>query len=92
MQRAIRLDGDGVWALQEGMPIDRRQGGREAAETRISRRILRQEPDKTVRLLVMLADMMHAVGTRDGDRKPQGDQHTPGGEQTPSSLARTPSR
>ena len=92
MERAISPGGDGVGALQEGVLADRRQGGREVAEARISRRMLRQEPDKTVRLLCMLPDMMHAVGARDGDIEPQGDQHTPGGERTPSPLTRVPSR
>jgi hypothetical protein len=91
MERAIRPYGDDVGALQERMPADIRKSGREVTETFISRRMLRQEPDETIRRLVMLLpDMMHAVGARDDDREQKSDEHSAGGEQTPLLPARTP--
>jgi hypothetical protein len=63
MEGAIRPSAHDVYALQERVHASERQGWRAGPETFVSRRMLRQKPDKTVVLPIMLPDMMHLMGS-----------------------------
>lgn len=88
----IRPGEDDAGTLQEGVHASRRRDWRKVPETFVSRRMLHQEQDETIWLLVMLSAMMHPVGARDGDVQHEGNEHTPGGKRTQSPPAHTPQR